>query len=134
MLVDSSRKLKLVDIDYGVVTVARTKRRHILPRNGNYSSDQSEDIFDASISFLPRNSDSKSKKMFTFSFHRHALHDRILSTIPRLAVNNVLPADSAVFTVVKSGQFDIFQEMLRDGKASLRDHDEYGRSLLSVIA
>jgi hypothetical protein len=47
-------------------------------------------------------------------------------------VNNVLPAASPVFSIVRNGQLKEFQTLLREGKASLRDQDEFGASLLFV--
>lgn len=54
------------------------------------------------------------------------------NAIPRLWLNILLSTDSWVFTVVKQGRMAEFQEMLRLGKASLRDYDELGASLLFV--
>ena len=56
----------------------------------------------------------------------------VFLSIPVLWVNNVVPADSPVFSVVKEGRLEEFMELLQDGRASLRDHDEYGASLLHV--
>ncbi|KAF5009064.1 hypothetical protein FDECE_4687 [Fusarium decemcellulare] len=53
-----------------------------------------------------------------------------VSSISHLEVNRVLPAGSQVFQVVKHGRLDELQEMILDGRASVRDHDEYGASLL----
>ncbi len=53
-------------------------------------------------------------------------------SIPCLFVYNVLPADSPVFRIVQQGQLSEFQALLQAGKASLRDQDECGASLLFV--
>ena len=55
-----------------------------------------------------------------------------VSSISSLTVNRVLPAVSRIFRLVEEGRIVEFQEMLREGQASLRDHDEYGASLLFV--
>lgn len=55
-----------------------------------------------------------------------------VSSISHLAINHVLPKESAVFKVVESGQLRELQEMLQNGQASLRDHDVEGFSLLFV--
>jgi len=60
--------------------------------------------------------------------------DGTFSSIPRLTVNRVLPRDSLVFDLVRGGELKEFQGLLRDGEASLRDHDELGNSLLAVSA
>ena len=59
-------------------------------------------------------------------------YDGLFSAIPDLMVYNVLPANSPVFDIVREGRLQEFQALLRDGKASLRDQDEYGASLLFV--
>ena len=59
-------------------------------------------------------------------------YDGVFSAIPRLFVNNVLPADSPVFSIVRRGLLQEFQTLLREGKASLRDQDENGAPLLFV--
>ncbi len=58
--------------------------------------------------------------------------DGIFSGIPHLSVHNVLPMDSPVFEIVRQGRLREFQVLLQEGKASLRDQDEYGASLLHV--
>lgn len=60
--------------------------------------------------------------------------DGVFSFTPRLSVYNVLPEDSLVFTIVGQGLLQEFQTLLREGKASLRDQDENGASLLHVCA
>ncbi|RMJ04940.1 hypothetical protein CDV36_014390 [Fusarium kuroshium] len=45
-------------------------------------------------------------------------------------VNRVLPVGSLVFELVEAGDLQGLKEMLQSGRASLRDHDEYGASLL----
>ena len=58
--------------------------------------------------------------------------DGIFSGIPHLSVHNVLPMDSPVFEIVRQGRLEEFQALLQEGKASLRDQDEHGASLLLV--
>ena len=58
--------------------------------------------------------------------------DGIYSGIPYLSVHNVLPRTSPVFEIVRQGRLREFQALLREGKASLRDQDEDGASLLFV--
>ena len=61
----------------------------------------------------------------------HSYHG-VFSAIPHLLVYNVLPAGSPVFSIVRNGRLQEFQALLREGKASLRDQDEYGAPLLFV--
>jgi hypothetical protein len=58
--------------------------------------------------------------------------DGVFSAIPHLIAYNVLPADSPVFSIVRQGRLPEFQALLREGKVSLRDQDEYGAPLLFV--
>lgn len=77
---------------------------------------------------------SQVKRMLKLTSRQYHGYHGAFSTIPRLFVNNILPANSPVFSVVRQGRMDEFQALLREGKASLRDHDEYGASLLMVRA
>ncbi|KAL8354273.1 hypothetical protein RB601_003907 [Gaeumannomyces tritici] len=80
------------------------------------------------LTFLPHNS-SEFKILVASTLQRHMPGGAILS-ISRLEVNRVLPASSEVFRVVKEGRLEDFKTMLYTGSASIRDHDEYGASLL----
>jgi hypothetical protein len=80
-------------------------------------------------------------KLQVTSHARHAImvnirqthsYDGVFSSIPHFMVYNVLPADSPVFSIVRRGRLREFQALLREGKASLRDQDEYGAPLLFV--
>ncbi|KAI0805511.1 ankyrin [Xylaria sp. FL0064] len=55
-------------------------------------------------------------------------------SISRLDVNRVLPRDAPVFEVIRQGRLEKFREMLQNGEASLRDHDEFGANLLMYSA
>lgn len=52
--------------------------------------------------------------------------------IPSLDINRVVPLQSPVFQVVKQGDVTGLQQLLIRGQAPLRDHCEYGWSLLMV--
>lgn len=54
------------------------------------------------------------------------------ASISSLFVNNIRPANSPVFNAVCQGDLQGLKIMLAAGKASIRDHDEYGASLLQV--
>ncbi len=112
-----------------MITVTRIKRK-LTRRSNSGSAGRAEHEFAGLMSFLPK--ESSINKMFTFSAYRRACLDGGFLGIIHLAVNNVLPVRSPVFKLVQQGRMDEFQEMLRDRKASLRDHDEYGASLLFV--
>ncbi|KAI1126976.1 hypothetical protein F5Y10DRAFT_293223 [Nemania abortiva] len=58
------------------------------------------------------------------------LADGIFSSIPRLSVGNIVPNTSLVFEVAQAGTVRELEDLFASGKASIRDHDETGRSLL----
>ncbi|KAK3902849.1 hypothetical protein C8A05DRAFT_33423 [Staphylotrichum tortipilum] len=77
--------------------------------------------------------DDGTGSMFKATITQQAFRDGAFSSsIPRLQVNLVLPRDSLVFQLVQKGRVVEFEALLREGKASLRDHDDLGNSLLSV--
>ena len=49
-----------------------------------------------------------------------------------ISVHKIVPEDSEVFISVGKGDLKGLLQLLNEGKASLRDCDPYGRSLLSV--
>jgi hypothetical protein len=82
-----------------------------------------------SLVFLP---DNQSHHMLVASLTQRELFAGSVSSISRLQVNRVLPSDSPVFKLVKQGKLQDLLQMLQNGEASLRDHDEHGASLLFV--
>ncbi len=55
-----------------------------------------------------------------------------IGSMSYLEVCRVQPAGSPIFRLVREGRLQELRKMLQRGKASLRDHDENGRSLLFV--
>ncbi|KAI0455707.1 ankyrin repeat-containing domain protein [Xylaria acuta] len=84
------------------------------------------------LSFIPR--DPRQFAMIVASATQRRTAKESITPISRLAVNRVLPVGSRVFTIVKNGRLQELQAMLQEGKATLRDHDEYGASLLFYAA
>ncbi|RWA07939.1 hypothetical protein EKO27_g7150 [Xylaria grammica] len=80
------------------------------------------------LSFLPE--DLQQFTMIVASTTQRKMPSGPAPPISRLAVNRVLPAGSRVFNVVEKGLLQELQAMLRNNEATLRDHDEYGASLL----
>jgi hypothetical protein len=66
------------------------------------------------------------------TFNPRPTAGEFLPSIPHLTINPVLPKSSSIFSLVKEGRMSEFRLMLEEGKASLRDHDEDGWSLLHV--
>ncbi|KAI5460100.1 hypothetical protein BGZ63DRAFT_389506 [Mariannaea sp. PMI_226] len=54
--------------------------------------------------------------------------------IPTLEINRIVPSDSPVFELVEKGKVLELQQLLISGRASLRDHDKYGASLLQYAS
>ncbi|KAM0441175.1 hypothetical protein ACHAPT_000481 [Fusarium lateritium] len=79
------------------------------------------------LAFLPDSDRGQNRHMLLASLTRQT---NTMSSISRLQVNRVLPAESLVFKLVRQGNLRGLKEMLQDGRASLQDHDEYGASLL----
>lgn len=61
-------------------------------------------------------------------------YEGTFSPIPQLFTYDILPTEYYVFNVVKEGKLEELQALLRESKASLRDQDEFGASLLHVIS
>ena len=123
-------------IDIGIGTLAITARRRT--RSSGPASATDCDTFNIrdtteltmTVSFLPN--DAGKFHMLVASTLQQEISRCSVYSISRLCVNRVLPADSYVFDVVREGQLDELKRMLREGEASIRDHDEYGASLLFV--
>ena len=54
------------------------------------------------------------------------------SSIPTLCIDNIVSDDSRVFQVAAKGTVRDMEILLTAGKASLRDHNPFGWSLLHV--
>ncbi|SPO06532.1 uncharacterized protein DNG_09222 [Cephalotrichum gorgonifer] len=97
--------------------------------NSNFQHDSFVEEVTTSITLIPSRMQGVGQMLNITS---HQLHgdQGTFSSIPTLSVNNILPAGSPVFSTVREGRMRDFLALLRDGKASIRDHDEYGASLL----
>ena len=137
-------KSKSFDVGFGTISVISIESRC---RNMNRSSEtpMSSDLevemdrfIDKTvirIGYVPRlRGESPAKRQgFQAIFHAsHGCQGSYPGAIPRLSVHNIIPNNSPVFDVVRSGYLARFEEMLRKGEASLRDQDEHGASLLFV--
>lgn len=82
----------------------------------------------ASITFRP----SDENWMLNISAFQSQIFGGSVQSIPRISVSPIVPNDSLVFRLVREGQLEEFLMLLAEGKASIRDHDEQGMSLLHV--
>ncbi|KAF5550069.1 hypothetical protein FNAPI_7872 [Fusarium napiforme] len=130
-VIKQKRLREEIDVDHGYLTISTNKRRRICSGVANSSGHVKtfRDVV-ANIVFRPSNS----PWMFSVSLSQGQLFDRSIQSIPRISVCRIVPNDSPVFTLVKQGSLKEFITMLREGKASLRDHDEQGMPLLHYAA
>jgi len=115
------------DVGFGIFSVVSHETSRW--RNPNSAPDTSED-FRLQINFAPR--PSSKAQGFRATVKQYHGEWGTFQTVPRLCFNNIIPASSPIFQVVQEGRFEKFKEMLMLGEASLRDHDEFGASLLFV--
>lgn len=126
----SIRRRETFDIAGGQLTITGTKLRILASSKDGTTPEERLIDYIAGLSFLPRR--GTRSKMFTLSVQRRAHSGGVASSIPHLSVNFVLPTRSPVFRIVRDGTMEEFLQMLQNGKASVRDHDQYGASLLDV--
>ena len=134
----SNWTMTVCDLGMGTLTVRsntrsrKTQQQSQLDQRGSYSPSQSEEEeVTASVSLVSGRR-SRGRHGITVHVRQTYNDDGLFSSIPHLLVYNVLPADSPVFDIVRGGRLSEFQALLRQGKASLRDQDEHGASLLFV--
>ncbi|KAK4163278.1 hypothetical protein QBC43DRAFT_319825 [Cladorrhinum sp. PSN259] len=103
------------------------KKRRIRKQHDSYDDEE----FVGRMIFFPHKG---ARSMFTAIIKQNTTWTSSFTSIPHLQVNPILPNDSLVFQHIQEGRLDALVEMLRNGHASLRDHDERGNSLLAVAA
>lgn len=82
------------------------------------------------ISILPNNNSRRFK--ISVSFLQRLTSSGFSCVNPGLLFHPVVPRDAEIFKAVTTGDVDRMFELLNSGKASLRDCDSEGRSLLNV--
>ncbi|KAK9797573.1 putative Fungal N-terminal domain-containing protein [Seiridium cardinale] len=130
-VVDQTRKRKIVEVEGGSLTIStnKRKRRILSQRNKEHSlhkSARDHEDFVAQLLFRPHDSPF----MLAISVTQRQLQYGAESRIPVLSINNVLPENSLVFQLAKAGRLADLKALMAEGKASLRDHDPNGWSLL----
>ncbi|KAI0857819.1 ankyrin repeat-containing domain protein [Xylaria cubensis] len=118
--------------DLGTVSLVVTKCMRASTTEEGNSTEINYTCRTTVLSFIPQ--DPRQFAMIVASATQKRTAKESITPISRLAVNRVLPLGSRVFTVVRNGRLQELQAMLREGKATLRDHDEYGASLLFYAA
>ncbi|KAI0552308.1 ankyrin repeat-containing domain protein [Xylaria curta] len=118
--------------DIGTVSLVVTKCIQALTTGEGKSTGINHTYCTTVLSFIPQ--DPRQFAMIVASATQRRTAKESITPISRLTVNRVLPVGSRIFTVVRNGLLQELQAMLQEGKATLRDHDEYGASLLFYAA
>ena len=113
------------------VVVRRQQSQPNQPDSRSPSQIEEEEVT-TSVSLVSRSSPGQRRVKAEVKVRQTYSCNGVFSAIPHFLVSNVLPAGSPVFSIVQQGRLREFQDLLREGKASLRDQDEYGASLLFV--
>ncbi|KAK4164342.1 hypothetical protein QBC43DRAFT_288937 [Cladorrhinum sp. PSN259] len=118
------RGRKVYEVEGGKLLVLNRLRRTRQKQNS-----YDDEVYMGWITFIP---DRRiGANMFTAAIVQQVLLTGTFNLIPILQINPILPRDSLVFEHIRQGRTDEFLEMINHGKASLRDHDEWGNSLLA---
>ena len=133
------RQRKEFNVGGGCLTVTTTKRKYRLRESnrrtcmGTSNKEDEADVedFSAKLEFVPAQR-SAERRMLAMSIHQRDLMNELILTIPNIFVSWVRPNDSQVFQLVTDGNLNGLRNSLEQGTASVRDHDESGRSLLFV--
>ncbi|KAI1278884.1 ankyrin [Xylaria sp. FL0933] len=121
---------KIQVTDLGTLTLRVTKRTQasstIVEDTRQHEARDSDHAM--VVTFMPYDP-SKFNMIVASTLQRH-FWGNAAPSISRLDVNRVLPRDAPVFEVIRQGRLEKFREILQNGEASLRDHDEFGANLL----
>ena len=121
-----------IECNSGALTVMTNKRR--LKRVNFHHNETSDDFGDVQSEQVAKvYFESKtSQTMLTVSARKSQTIWGSSLCIPQLSVNNIIPSDSVVFRVAAGGHVEDLLSLFAAGKASLRDYDPVGQSLLHV--
>ena len=121
----SKRSTEIFDmVDCTAVVSLRTERYTGVEQR------RKQDTLRGSISILPRKSNKRAK--ISAYFLQRLTKSGFDSLNPMLSFHSIVPDNAEIFVAVKTGNEDMMLELFNAGKASLRDCDSEGRSLLHV--
>jgi hypothetical protein len=126
MMVHQDRKHKVIEMPGGKSLTLQVNRRTKRRRDGP-SHDSTQDFTAKVIVQL-----SRETPRLVISVNRDQLTTGNFLSIPRLALSNVIPSNSAIFQLAKKGNVQDILELVGNGLASFHDRDENGWSLLHV--
>ncbi|KAK7909080.1 hypothetical protein PG985_014958 [Apiospora marii] len=123
---ETSHSYGKVNVGIGTITLMLEERHRRFNASGSFKGGFTDYVM--GVTFLP--ADPQQFHMIVAKTIQEECRLGGITSISSLAVNHVIPSHSRVFQVVERGLLGELKEMLVTGKASLRDHDEHGASLL----
>ena len=128
--VGSIWNMRTYSIPIGELSVVLSEKFSERQSGGSHAPPETVNDLETRIRFTPRLENSR--QGFETILRQHVKTGGTFNTVPMLLFNNILPFGSRVFILVREGRLSEFRKMLISGKASLRDQDEGGASLLQV--
>ncbi|KAI1035580.1 hypothetical protein LB504_005682 [Fusarium proliferatum] len=129
LLISQEPKRKAFETDDGIITVTTAKRRRKLSSEGGNekAKNGARRDFLAKLTYTSKST----KKMLRLSVNQgQPLFNSFTSILPCAIVCNILPGDSLVFDIARSGSVQDLLKLFEGGSANLHDHDTNGWSLL----
>lgn len=127
-LLSSSTSWRSIVADF--VLFVRTRFEAKQEHKSCVSSEDFEKTVFASLSVLPKRYQDM-QHQFTIELAQIITQNKLISLAPVISFRNIVSADSKIFGIALDGDVDALKVLLTEGKASLRDCDPGGRSLLS---
>ena len=132
-VIDQQRKRKRITMDDGLLMLTSLKRNRVpAAAMGNTSTHThfkaAGQEFLGTVTFFPTN--PLFSLMIIASVHQEEVRGGLYCETPRLCVSRLLPSDAPVFHLAREGRIADLQALISQGKASLRDRDANGMSLL----
>ena len=124
--------MKEIECSSGTLTVITDKRQR--QRMSHHHHGTSDDFVNIGSEFMGkiRFMSKTSQIMLTVSGSKNSTILGSPLGIPTLCINNIIPSDSIVFQIAANGRVEDLLSLFASGKASLRDHDINGWSILHV--
>lgn len=94
------------------------------------SSEDFEKTIFATLSVLPKRYQDM-QHQFTIELAQIITQNKLISLAPVISFRNIVSPDAKIFAIALDGNVDTLKALLTEGKASLKDCDPGGRSLLS---
>ncbi|KAF5625670.1 hypothetical protein F52700_9035 [Fusarium sp. NRRL 52700] len=129
LTISQEPKRKAFETNDGVITVTTAKRRRKASPEGENKKAQNEATrdFRAKLTYTSKST----KKMLSLSVNQaQLLFNSFSNMLPSITVCNILPENSPVSDIARSGSVQDLVRLIEGGKANIHDHDTYGWSLL----